>query len=217
MWGKVIEISTSGNIRLNPPRQVIPVIIQITGRLGETNLYIDHVTYGTLFYQFFYLDKIREITAVVCHKTRYSGFTRDAVDTRTLFVGNGHRLFYISRFSSLHGHDGIGSMWWGRSGDVDSIYFRIVDKLLGIVIPFFDTSLFCIGFCLGTVTAHHGHDFRTLYLLKCRAAFFLCHFTATDEAPLNNLFTHIPILFLRITKIRIKSGIKTIFYSIHFL
>ena len=51
MGGQVIEISSSGYIRLYPSGQIAFVVIQIPWRLGKTYLDIDNVADGAVIYQ----------------------------------------------------------------------------------------------------------------------------------------------------------------------
>jgi len=67
---QIIEITAAGNIRLYTPGQVGAVVIQITGRLGETYLYIDDITYFTILYHLAYFLEIGKITSVVSDETR---------------------------------------------------------------------------------------------------------------------------------------------------
>ena len=190
MRGKVVEVTASGNVRLYTPGKIFTVIVQVAWWLCETYLYIDNVTDRTVFYKLFYFLEVREITSVVSNETRNACFLRNTVDTGTLFVCLCHWLFNVCRLTCFHCHNSISSMRRRRSGNIYSIYFRIVYQFLCVVIPFLDTSFFGIGFCLCTVATHYSYDFRMFYFLESRTTFRFGDFAATDESPFNYLFTH---------------------------
>ena len=110
MRGKIIEVTTSGNIRLYAPRKIITIVIQIARRLGKTNLYIDNITDSPIFYQFLYFLKIRKITPIICDEAGDTRFFGYAVDAGTFFISDGHRLLYIGRLACFHGHDCISGV-----------------------------------------------------------------------------------------------------------
>ena len=110
MRSKVVEITTACNVSLYTPGKIFTVIIQVTWRLGKTDLYIDYVTDSSVFYQFFYFLEVGKITAVVCNETGNSRFFGYAVNARTFFVCDGHRFLNIGRLTCFHRHDGVCSM-----------------------------------------------------------------------------------------------------------
>ena len=50
VWGKVVEISSSGNIALYTPWQIGTIVVKIAWRSGETYLYIYNLAYYTFIY-----------------------------------------------------------------------------------------------------------------------------------------------------------------------
>ena len=74
MRSQIIEITAAGNIRLYTPGQVGAVVIQITGRLGETYLYIDDITYLTILYNLAYFLEIGKLPSVLSDETRDTSF-----------------------------------------------------------------------------------------------------------------------------------------------
>lgn len=105
MRGKVIEITAARYIRNYAPRQVGTVVVQFLGRLGKAYLYVYEFAY--LGDKFLDLEEVGQITAVVCHKTGYSGLAGYAVYPHALVITLGHWLLNVDGLAGLHGHDGI--------------------------------------------------------------------------------------------------------------
>ena len=85
-------------------------MVEVAGRLGEADLNVDDIANMSLLYQCLYFEEVRQIATVISNEAGNPGFIGDTVDAAALFVGNGHRLLYVDRFTCLHGHDGVRSM-----------------------------------------------------------------------------------------------------------
>ncbi|PJY73629.1 hypothetical protein CQW34_03186 [Bacteroides fragilis] len=72
VWCEVIEVSSSGNIGLYTPGQILSVIVQIARGLCKTDLYVDYIADRTFVHQFLHFHKVRQVTPVVGYKTRDS-------------------------------------------------------------------------------------------------------------------------------------------------
>ena len=199
MGGQVVEVAATRNIGLQTPRQVLLMgIVQLTGRCGKTDLYVDDLADDTLLYQFLHLQEIGQVATVVSHKTGHSRFLADTVDAGTVFIRCCQGFFHIHRLTGTHGHNGKGGMTRRRCGDIYGIHLGVVNQLLGIGKPTGNTMPLGITASTPFLTTHHRHDLRTFHLRKGGAALLLSHLTTTDEAPLQSLH----IFFLR-TKVRI--------------
>ena len=187
MGSHIVEITASGYLRLESPRQWGAVFdcigIGLAQRLSISYLNVEHLTNLTTVYYILNLLEIRQVTAIISHKTRYSRLLRDTVDAGTVFVTRSQRLLNIYRFAGFHGHDGISGMTRWRCGHIYGIHIRIIDQTLGIGIPFGYVMLHGIGTGTLFCTAHHGHHTRALYLAEGRTAFEFGHLATTNKTP----------------------------------
>ena len=183
MGGEVVEVAASCNVCLYTPRQVRAVIIEVTRRLGKTDLYVDYIADFSVLYHLAYFLKVGKIAAVVSYKTRNTSFLRNAVDAGAVFITGCHRLFNIDRFSGLHCHDSKGGMGRGGRGDIDGIYIFITNELLHVGIPTWNIVSFGIRFCFFFVATHHSHYLRAFNHSEGGSTLFLGYFTATDKTP----------------------------------
>ena len=111
MRSQVVEISSTGNIRLQSPRHLLATLgVQITWRHRKTNLYIDDITYSTTFDNLLYFLKIRKITTVIGNKTWHPRLLADTVDTNTIAIACRQWFLDIYRFAGTHCHNGEGGM-----------------------------------------------------------------------------------------------------------
>ena len=185
MGSKVIEISAASNIRLKAPGKIVSIsIVELTGRNGKTHLYVDGLAYHLLIDNILHFLEIRKITTIVSHKARYARFFADTIDTGTILIRGSQRLLHIDRLASLHRHNGVGGMTGWRCGNINGIHFRIVNQFLSRCIPSRNMVTLSIATSLQFLSAHHRNDLRTLYFREGRTTFFLCHLTASDEAPM---------------------------------
>lgn len=152
-------------------------------RLRITDLHVTDLTDLSALDNLLHLLEVRQITAIVGHKTRDACLFGDAVDTGTIVVTGRQRLLDIDGLASLHRHDGKGGVAGGRCGDIDGVHVGIIDELLRIGVPLTDAMLDSIGTSSLLRAAHHRHDTRASHLAESRTALLLCHFTTADEAP----------------------------------
>ena len=188
MGRHIVEIAASGNLRLESPGQRGVVAyrfgISLAQRLGIADLDVEDLADPTALHDILHLLEIRQVSAVIRHETGDARLFGDTVDAGTVFITGGQRFLYIHGFAGLHRHNGVGGMTRRRGGHIDGIHIRIVDKTLGIGIPFGDAVFLSIS--AGTLlrTAHHRHHARARYFAEGRTTFQLCHLTASDESPL---------------------------------
>ena len=190
VWGQIIEITSTRNIRLQPPRQFLFVfIVKVTRRHREPYLNIDYLTDGTVFNDLLHFLEIWKITTVISHKARNTGLLTDTIDTDTVVIACCQWLFYINRLACTHCHDGKGGMRRWRRSDIDGIYIRVIYQFLGIRIPFTDMMTLSITTSLVLATAHHCHNLRTFHLIEGRSALLFGYFSAADKSPIDLFHT----------------------------
>ena len=183
MGGQIVKISSSCDVGLYSPWKIGAVVIECSRRLCETYLYIDNISYLSLFNQLSYFLEIGQISAVVSYKTRNTCFLRYTVDASAVFITCGHRLFYINRLAGFHRHNSKCSVRRRRSGNINSIDILVAYQFLSICIPSRYIVTACIRFYFFFVTAHYCYYFRTVYHIEGRSTLFLGYFTATDKSP----------------------------------
>ena len=154
MGCKVIEIPPSCNVTLHTPGQLCTIIVQIAWRYSETYLHTNDPTYLFRLHDFFHLEEIWQVTAVVCHETGHARFLRYSAHAQTFFIRCCQRLLHIGWLTRFHSHDGIGGVGGRRRSDVHSIDFRIVQQRLCINVPLGDVMAFSIAFSARSISAH---------------------------------------------------------------
>ena len=190
VWSQIIEIASTRNIRLQPPRQFLFVfIVKVTRRHRESELNIDYLTDGTVLNDLLHFLEIWKITTVISHKARHTGLLADTVDTDTVVIACRQWFFYINRLSCTHCHNGKGGMRRWRRSNIDGIHIRVIYQFLSICIPFTDMVTLSITTSLVFATAHHSHNLRAFHFIEGRSALLFGYFSAADKSPIDLFHT----------------------------
>ena len=87
MRSQVVEVASSGNVRLKSPRQVVGIlIVKVSWRNRETYLDMYDCAYSSRIDDALYLLKIRQIASVVSHKARHPRNLAYAIDAGAVFI-----------------------------------------------------------------------------------------------------------------------------------
>lgn len=183
MWSQVVEISATGNVRLQSPWKVGLVVVQFARRSCKTDLCRQYISDSSRFYQLLHFLEIGKESAIVCHKAREIVGRRHTVDAYAIVIMSGKRLLNIDRLSCSERHDGIGGMSGGWSSDVDGINVRVGDQVLCIIVP--SSNAMAQGKGLGTfqIAAHHRYYLCIWQFGKSRKRATFGSLTATDKSP----------------------------------
>ena len=157
MGGKVVEITSTCNIGLHTPRQILGVVVECTRGLCKTNLHVDNVTDFTFLHQLADFLEVGQVAAVIGYEARHSGLFRDTVDSCAVFIAGSHRLLDVHRFAGLHCHDGKCGMRRRRSSDVNGIHIFVSNQLLCVGVPSGYLMAYGVGFGFLFVAAHDGN------------------------------------------------------------
>ena len=75
MGREVVEVAAASDVTLYAPGQLLAVVVEVTGRHGEANLYAHDLADGAALHQFLHLLEVGQIAAVVGHEAGDTGLT----------------------------------------------------------------------------------------------------------------------------------------------
>ena len=102
MRSKVVEITSSCNIGLKAPREILlRGIVKFARRARETNLHIHYLAYLARLNYVHHLDEIRKITPVISHETRNARLLAHSVDAGAVVITCSQRFLHIKTLSHM--------------------------------------------------------------------------------------------------------------------